>query len=822
VGATEERKPTGEQLAARDAFAGGNELALIAGAGTGKTSTLIMMGQATHKRGLYMAFNRATAQDARLRFPDTVQCRTAHSLAFAATGQEFRERLNAPRIPAREAARRLGITRDIPIGPDRITAAHQARLVMGIIRSFCYSDATEVLARQMEAINGLDTREQDEVARLLLPYAAKAWDDICSPGGSLRFEHDHYLKMWALTGPRLPGDFILLDEAQDTNPVVEEVFLAQHAQRVCVGDPAQQIYAWRSARDVMTGFAAPHLQLTHSFRFGPRIADTANRWLRLAESAMRLTGLASKNSRIGQTAATDAVLCRSNADVMTEVLKFLDASVPVAITGGGDALRSIAEAALQLKAGQRTSHPELFLFSDWGEVQEYAEHDTAGQDLRSIVQLVDAHGPETIIRAVGQLTAEDEAQVTVSTAHKAKGREWSSVRIGPGFAPPPADDDGRQRPLSPAEARLIYVAVTRARDLLDPAGIAWADEYEDSLGEPAALINLNLTAQLKFENSPVSLFLAEHLPGVHRPVRDYQRRITGLPRPVQPGNVRYPAWSGLGHAIDYRLRLLLGWLPGDPVRAGIENVGSRAPLRGAPAGPARAALYAAGQQLLTVLKGHLDGRTRLTEDQVCQLCFVASSYEDVYRTGEVGRYSLLAEAPPGTRLRELVAAVPGYVPADLQRQLALALPVFERFRTLPADRIVCGPVFTGSADIGGADADFIIDGLLLDCKATVAPTRLGNAEINQLAGYLLLDYDDQYGINRVGLYLSRQGFGVTWKVGEFLELLGAREPLPALRKRLRSSLRARRDDAGSSRQRSELDAIVAEILGGPFGCGYRD
>lgn len=221
VGATEERKPTGEQLAARDAFAGGNELALIAGAGTGKTSTLIMMGQATHKRGLYMAFNRATAQDARLRFPDTVQCRTAHSLAFAATGQEFRERLNAPRIPAREAARRLGITRDIPIGPDRITAAHQARLVMGIIRSFCYSDATEVLARQMEAINGLDTREQDEVARLLLPYAAKAWDDICSPGGSLRFEHDHYLKMWALTGPRLPGDFILLDEAQDTNPVVE-------------------------------------------------------------------------------------------------------------------------------------------------------------------------------------------------------------------------------------------------------------------------------------------------------------------------------------------------------------------------------------------------------------------------------------------------------------------------------------------------------------------------------------------------------------------------------------------------------------------------
>jgi hypothetical protein len=32
-------------------------------------------------------------------------------------------------------------------------------------------------------------------------------------------------------------------------------------------------------------------------------------------------------------------------------------------------------------------------------------------------------------------------------------------------------------------------------------------------------------------------------------------------------------------------------------------------------------------------------------------------------------------------------------------------------------------------------------------------------------------------------------------------------------------LRTHRDDAGNSPRRAELDAIVAEILGGPFGCG---
>jgi hypothetical protein len=792
MGARVTVEATGEQLAARDAFAAGNELALVAGAGTGKTSTLIMMGEATRKSGLYMAFNRATAQDARRRFPGNVECRTAHSLAFQATGRPFKERLNSPRIPAWQAAKLLGITRDIYTERDKITTKHQARLVMGMIRSFCYGTTTEVMATHLEAVNGLSVAEQEEVARVLLPSARKAWDDICSPGGRLRFEHDHYLKMWALTCPRLPVDFILLDEAQDTNPVVEAVFLAQHAQRVCVGDPAQQIYAWRSARDVMTGFPGAQLRLTHSFRFGPAVAEIANRWLRLAGSDMQLTGSPSRQSRIGLAAEADAVLCRGNADVMAEVLKYLDKSVPVAITGGGGALRKIAEAALDLKAGRRTSHPELFLFSSWGEVQDYAENDKAGQDLRAIVQLVDDYGPDTIISAVDRLSDEDTAQVTVSTVHKAKGREWPRVRIGPGFTPPDADDNGQQRPLDPAEARLVYVAVTRARDLLDPVGIAWADEHAAALAEPPALIDLSLTAQLGFDASPASRFLGEHLPRAYRVVADYQRRIEGLPHPVQPVDVRYPAWSALGHAIDYRLRLLLGWPPGDPVEAGVEIVGSGMPLRGAPPGPVRRALHAAGRQLADEIDGFLDGHMDLTEDQVARMCFVAAAYEDVFRTGEVRRYSLLEEASPHTRLPDLTAAVPGYAPEDLQRQLALALPLFERLGASPPDRIACGPVFCGSADIGGADADFIIDGLLLDCKATIRPAKLGNAEVNQLAGYLLLDYDNRYGIDQVGLYLSRQGAAVTWLVRDFLNLLGATSPLPVLRQRLRSFLRAQR------------------------------
>lgn len=166
-------------------------------------------------------------------------------------------------------------------------------------------------------------------------------------------------------------------------------------------------------------------------------------------------------SQLGRVEVPDAVLCRGNADALAEVLRFLEQGVPVALAGGGKPLLQIAKAAIDLQAGRRTSHHELFLFSSWGEVQEYAEQDSAAAELKAIVELVDAYGPQQIIAAVERMAEEDQARVVVSTVHKAKGREWRRVRIGDGFTPE-ADEQRSTRGVHPAEARLIYVAVTRA------------------------------------------------------------------------------------------------------------------------------------------------------------------------------------------------------------------------------------------------------------------------------------------------------------------------------------------------------------------------
>lgn len=101
-------------------------------------------------------------------------------------------------------------------------------------------------------------------------------------------------------------------------------------------------------------------------------------------------------------------------------------------------------------------------------------------------------GPDAILAAVDKLTDEVHADVTVSTAHKAKGREWPTVRIGDDF-PPPKDTDqhdaeGRPipEPVNDTDARLAYVAVTRARRRLDLDGLSWIDAY-DAASNAAAL-----------------------------------------------------------------------------------------------------------------------------------------------------------------------------------------------------------------------------------------------------------------------------------------------------------------------------------------------
>ncbi|MFF3578628.1 UvrD-helicase domain-containing protein [Streptomyces mirabilis] len=496
--------PTDEQAHATDTFRAGRHLVLQAGAGTGKTSTLALLAASTPRRGRYLAFNKDIACDAAGRFPSTVRCKTAHATAYAALGHRYAHRLNSPRRPAWRTGQALGITRPVRIGARDITQRTLSHAVVRTVTRFCYSADGALARHHVPRLRGLHAPgEHAQLADVILPFASRAWADLQDPEqGVVRFEHDHYLKMWALTAPTIEADFLFLDEAQDTNPVLEQVFVAQrdHAQLVMVGDSAQAIYGWRGARDVMTGFDAAQLTLTRSFRFGPQIADQANRWLALADAPIRLTGTDTISAEVGDVASPDAVLCRTNIGAMAEVMRLLADGRRVALTRGGQQLAALAIAARDLKDGRRTNHPELVLFASWGELQDYAAYDPAGRDLQPFADLIDTHGPDAILAAVDELTDESTADVTVSTAHKAKGREWPAVKIADDF-PEPKDTDqhdnqGRPipEPVSDTDARLAYVAVTRARSRLDLGGLSWIDAHSGA-GQTTPIADAPVAAQ---------------------------------------------------------------------------------------------------------------------------------------------------------------------------------------------------------------------------------------------------------------------------------------------------------------------------------------
>src|SRR4051812_24485957 len=106
-----DNKPTAEQEAIIEASLSGDSIVTQAGAGCGKTTNLKQIAKAKPKyeRIGLAAFNRSIAAEAKATFPSNTTCSTTHSFAFRAVGVRFKERLNGPRVSAKQTAHLLDI-----------------------------------------------------------------------------------------------------------------------------------------------------------------------------------------------------------------------------------------------------------------------------------------------------------------------------------------------------------------------------------------------------------------------------------------------------------------------------------------------------------------------------------------------------------------------------------------------------------------------------------------------------------------------------------------------------------------------------------------
>ncbi len=94
--------------------------------------------------------------------------------------------------------------------------------------------------------------------------------------------------------------------------------------------------------------------------------------------------------------------------------------------------------------------------------------------------MITRYGPTAVVRAIETAVPQRDAQVVVSTVHKAKGLEWEQVKIAGDFQQPRDQHTGRLLPIPRPDAMLAYVAVIRAKLLLDTDGLSWVHAHHNA------------------------------------------------------------------------------------------------------------------------------------------------------------------------------------------------------------------------------------------------------------------------------------------------------------------------------------------------------
>lgn len=293
---------------------------------------------------------------------------------------------------------------------------------------------------------------------------------------------------------------LFVDEAQDLNPLQHALLEAWRDGRpdLClVGDPRQAIYGWNGADpttllDVERSYPGVTIvRLTSNYRCTPQVvragaaalgsapgADDDTTSARPDGTAVRIalfdraeaeaTAVAKAVRRIGATRPWReiAVLARTNDQLVALEGALTRHGVPVGRAAG----RSPLERALREALGCRNRE----LLASWVErvfadddadpvrarVADEADRFLASTEPGGLRAWIEARNP------FDDLDTDDEGSVALVTFHAAKGREWSYVfvtGVEEGLVPHASAITAPQRS---EEARLLYVALTRAGDEL--------------------------------------------------------------------------------------------------------------------------------------------------------------------------------------------------------------------------------------------------------------------------------------------------------------------------------------------------------------------
>jgi superfamily I DNA/RNA helicase len=287
----------------------------------------------------------------------------------------------------------------------------------------------------------------------------------------------------------------MVDEAQDSNParrILARKLTRDNGRTFFVGDRHQAIYGFTGADNdsmdiIAREFHCRKLPLTVTYRCPKMVVDVARRYVKhitAHESAPQgevrtvpMGAWAFERPKVLK--AGDAILCRKTKPLVDEAYALIRAKIPCHVEG-----RDIGKGLLNLTqkwARVKTVPAFLAKLEEYTEKQvakfmakkpaQEAKADAAKDQLETMKVLCEKKATlEQVRQDIMDLfkdteAGEDSKDVTLSTVHKSKGREWHNVYVL-GFK--------EYMPLQAAklpweieqETNLIYVAVTRAQSKL--------------------------------------------------------------------------------------------------------------------------------------------------------------------------------------------------------------------------------------------------------------------------------------------------------------------------------------------------------------------
>jgi superfamily I DNA/RNA helicase len=462
--------PTQEQLCIVETFKSTQVLKVNAVAGSGKTSTLLLLADEFKQPSLLLAFNKAIADEASKRFPAHVQCRTMNSVAYAEFGRALQHKLNLNKNPKLNTMRSIKNTidwfklQDYDMATPAISARVIANLSREAVERFCHSSRLSISESDLYKKDFTELQKNHEFSsehlkRAVVNLAKLIWRERINPISCSFCTHDTYVKLWSLSNPELNYDILYIDESQDINPCVLSVLEKQTCKVVYVGDQYQSIYGFRGAINAMKNIQAPTLSLSQSWRYGEAIAGVAE--CILSKDSVTVKGNPCIKSILCDVPQEEhyTMIFRTNAELLNQAEQLIDSGVSVQIEiNVKDFIRQV-NSVIELKKGSKPFHDNIARFGSFPELLEYAKESVEIQRLLNTAMRADV---QEFLSKLESNNLCSNPSVILTTAHKSKGLEFDNVVVANDFKF--GENDLLSMPEQ--ELNLLYVACTRAKKKL--------------------------------------------------------------------------------------------------------------------------------------------------------------------------------------------------------------------------------------------------------------------------------------------------------------------------------------------------------------------